>query len=231
MFPTWLRVGIAAAWQSLRPRRGSTRLARYARRTHIEIEREEPFRCVLNPRWEAVCRPLTVDDEERIAGLQYTARTALAQANEDAKSSEARKRLVAENVKLQFYRLLVALLMDLTSEHYRGFFERRAYRRFLAKELHRNVAAGVRMWDSLLDYNSRLDSFFFEGPKLVRREAYARPRDALRATRFGGSDGRRGQCLLQATVLEIYSRIVYTYEEEQLALEREALTRAEGHAD
>lgn len=183
----------------------------YPRRTHLQIEREEPFIFkVGDTGFECEIPPLTVDQATRLADFQATIRGQY-KTIIDKVASDPKNLQVANGLKVVFYRSMMGWFYDLSKDRVPRL-KRWGYRKALFRYLEENVSAGYKILNELLKFNSEIDSFFFGIPRVDDGTIQPPTRDGWRTIGRGRPDAT-GRGLLSSPILKIYDLIIYSLEE------------------
>lgn len=138
--------------------------------------------------------------------MQYTVRAIIKPLNE-VKANDPQTILKIAAVKAQYYSTIILFMFDLSKGFYKSIWDRAAYRKFLFKFWREDIGDCLKTFESILEQNSNLESFFFDIPPFNRRKVQQPNGDGWR------SIGRRvwnegWGSILEAPVLKIFSLIL-----------------------
>jgi hypothetical protein len=196
------------------PLAGSHILKDFPPRGHVEIERNEPIRIRLIDKWIIEIKPLTVDQVLRIGHMQYGVRAYVQKLD----SIEDNVRFIQKaKIKSDFYNLVIQMIYDFSKKYYHGWWRRLTYKKLLFLKLREDVQFGLSIFDKVLNFNSSIESFFFESSFDDGRKVQLPPRNSWLAVGCEYDNGRgNGRSYLQTEILRIYASVMNDYENNQI---------------
>jgi hypothetical protein len=125
--------------------------------------------------------------------------------------------ILQAKVKQDWYKQMIFLVYQLSRVNV-PFWHRGKYRKSLYKCAYGDSMWGLKLWRDLLEFNSKLESFFFERVRDDSGDIQLPIRDEWRAAAFKHRDNGEWRRLSKTPILEIYSEIIYRLEENEIDL-------------